>query len=266
MNAIEKYNQRARAANSLLCIGLDSDINQLPEAFIHYEYPLFTFNRWIIEQTHEYVGAYKPNIAFYEARGDRGLASLRMTLEYLREHHPDIVTICDAKRGDMGSTSAAYARAMFDWFDFDMVTLNPYLGREGLQPFLDRREKGCIILCRTSNSTAGELQDLQVGDKTLWQVVAEKATHEWNDNQNCLLVVGATYPAAIREVRAITGEMTLLIPGVGAQGGEVGEVVRAGLNSANLGLIISASRSVIFAENPGEAAQRLRDEINQHRT
>jgi orotidine-5'-phosphate decarboxylase len=260
-----KYNWRVAQASSLLCVGLDSAFEHIPERFLNHEYPLFTFNRWIIEQTHEYVSAYKPNIAFYEARGDRGITSLRMTLDYLRQHHPDILTICDAKRGDVSSTSEAYASAIFDWFGFDAATINPYLGKDAMQPFLKREDKGCIILCRTSNPGSGDLQDLQVDGKPLWQVVAQKARDEWNDNGNCMLVVGATYPAELKQVREITGEMTLLIPGIGTQGGTVEQVVKAGLNEDDAGLIISASRSVIFSADPAEEAHSLRDEINQHR-
>ncbi len=265
MSALEKYNRRVEQVNSLLCVGLDSDYAQIPEPYIHHEYPLFTFNRWIIEQTHPYVSAYKPNIAFYEARGDRGIASLRMTMEYLHLHHPDILTICDAKRGDVDSTSAAYASAIFDWFGFDAVTLNPYLGQEALRPFLERTDKGCIILCRTSNTGAGEFQDVLVDGKPLWHLVARRVHDEWNRSGNCMLVVGATYPAELRQVRDCVGDMTILVPGVGAQGGAVEPVLEAGLNSQGKGLIINASRSVIFAENPGEAARTLCDTINQYR-
>lgn len=265
MTTLEKYNWRVAQANSLLCVGLDSAFEHIPERFIHHEYPLFTFNRWIIEQTHEYVSAYKPNIAFYEARGDRGITSLRMTLEYLQLHHPDILTICDAKRGDVSSTSEAYASAIFDWFGFDSVTMNPYLGKDAMQPFLSRADKACIILCRTSNPDAGDLQDLQVDGKPLWQVVALKTRDEWNTYGNCMLVMGATYPAELKQVREIVGDMTLLIPGIGTQGGEVEQVVKNGLNSDDAGLIISASRSVIFSEDPAAAARKLRDEINQYR-
>ena len=134
MSIIQKYEQRVEAVSSLLCVGLDSAYERINEPFCHHEYPLFTFNRWVIEQTHEYVSAYKPNIAFYEARGDRGLSALRMTMEYLHQYHPDILTICDGKRGDIASTNKAYASAIFDWLGFDAVTLNPYLGRESLEP------------------------------------------------------------------------------------------------------------------------------------
>jgi orotidine-5'-phosphate decarboxylase len=265
MNAIEKYNQRVETANSLLCVGLDSAFERIPETFIHHEYPLFTFNRWIIEQTHEYVSAYKPNIAFYEARGDRGLRSLHMTVEYLQTHHPDILIICDAKRGDVSSTSEAYASAIFDWYGFDAITLNPYLGKDALEPFLRRDEKGCIILCRTSNPGAGEIQDLIVDDQPLWQAVAETVYKHWNTSHNCMLVVGATYPDELAQVRQIVGDMTLLLPGIGTQGGEVEDAVSAGINSTGKGMIISASRSVIFGDDPGTIARNLRDEINRYR-
>ena len=265
MSALEKYSQRLTQVNSLLCVGLDSAFENIPDPFIQHEYPLFTFNRWIIEQTHEYVSAYKPNMAFYEARGDRGLSSLRMTMDYLRRYHPDILTICDAKRGDVSSTSKAYAHAIFDWLGFDAVTLNPYLGQDALQPFLDRADKGCIILCRTSNPGAGELQDLMVNGKPLWLTVAEKVRDDWNRNGNCLLVVGATYPDQLRQARECVGDMTILVPGIGAQGGEIEQVVSGGQNSAGQGLIINSSRGVILAEYPGQAAKNLRDEINRYR-
>lgn len=265
MNALDKLNQRMDSAGTLLCVGLDSDVARLPDAFTHYEYPLFVFNRWIIEQTHEHVCAYKLNMGFYEVRGERGFNSLRQTLEYLQLNHPDILTICDGKRGDIGSSSDAYARAIFDYFGFDAATVSPYLGREALQPFLSRLDCACIVLCRTSNPGAGELQDLDVGGKPLWQAVAEKVRDEWNSAGNCMLVVGATYPAELRRVRELVGDMPLLVPGVGAQGGDVAAVVHAGLDSAGRGLVINASRAVIYADHPGAAARDLAAAINAHR-
>jgi len=265
MKALAKLNQRIDAADSLLCVGLDSDFPRLPEAFTHYEYPLFVFNRWIIEQTHAHVCAYKLNMAFYEARGERGCNSLRQTMEYLHLNHPDIVTICDGKHGDIGSSSDAYARAVFDYYGFDAATVNPYLGRDALLPFLQRADRACIVLCRTSNPGAGEFQDLDVGGRPLWQAVAENVRDTWNSAGNCMLVVGATYPDELRRVRALVGDMPLLVPGVGAQGGDVAAVVRAGLDSTGRGLVVSASRAVIFAENPATAARDLRASINAHR-
>ena len=213
ISVVEKYDQRAAAVESLLSVGLDSAYERLPERFRGDDNPQFAFNRWIIEQTHPYVSAYKPNIAFYEARGDQGLRDLKLTLDYLREQHPDILTICDAKRADIGSTNAGYVTAIFDWLGFDAVTLHPYLGKEALQPFLERRDKGCIVLCRTSNPGASELQDLLVDDKPLWQVVAESVSRDWNANGNCMLVVGATYPYELRQVRAVVGDMPCLCRG-----------------------------------------------------
>ncbi len=263
--ALERYERRADAVNSLLCVGLDTRVETMPERFRADPHPQFAFNRWLIEQTHEYVAAYKPNMAFYEARGVEGLTDLRLTMDYLHQNHPDIFTIGDAKRGDIASTNEGYASAVFDYFGFDAVTLHPYTGRDGLAPFLDRDDKVSIILCRTSNPGSGEIQDLHVGDKPLWQIVAEKVSRDWNTRGNCMLVVGATYPDELRDVRKAVGEMTLLIPGIGAQGGEVESVVRAGANRAGRGLIISASRAVIQADNPGAAAKGYRDEINRYR-
>jgi orotidine-5'-phosphate decarboxylase len=262
VSAVTKYDQRAQSIGSLLCVGLDSALDKLPTRFRDEEYPQFAFNRWIIEQTHAYASAYKPNIAFYEARGDIGLYELKLTIDDLRQNHPDIFTICDAKRADIGSTNAGYVAEVFDWLGFDAVTLHPYLGREALQPLLERQDKSCIILCRTSNPGAGELQDLKVDGKPLWQIVAEKVRDDWNASGNCMLVVGATYPDELRRVRELVGDMTLLVPGVGAQGGDAAQVVQAGLNSQGRGLIINAARSIIFADNPAAEAEKLRSEIN----
>ena len=263
MNA--RYDARITAVNSLLCVGLDSAIDRLPPRFQHDDTPQFAFNRWIIEQTHPYAAAYKPNIAFYEARGEQGWHELRLTMDYLHREHPAIFTICDAKRADIGSTNAAYVRAILDDLGFDAITLHPYLGRDALQPFLDRADKTCIILCRTSNPGAGELQDLDVGGQPLWYHIARRVAHHWNANDNCMLVVGATYPDDMRRIRALAGDLTLLVPGIGAQGGDVAAAVNAGLNSQRRGMIINASRSIIFARDPARAAQTLRDTINHHR-
>ncbi len=261
----EKYDHRARQVNSLLCVGLDSRYDRLPERFQAADSPQFTFNRWIIEQTFPFVSAYKPNIAFYEARGEAGLSALTQTMAYLRDHHPDIVTVYDAKRADIGSTNEGYVTAIFDRLGFDAVTVNPYLGGEALAPFLVRQDKACIILCRTSNPGAGELQDLLVDGRPLWQVVAERVREAWNVNGNCMLVAGATYPDELRAIRALVGDMNLLVPGIGTQGGSVEEAVRAGMNTQGRGLIVSVSRGIIFAENPADAARSLRDAINRSR-
>jgi len=263
---VAKYEARARAAGSLVCVGLDSALERTPARFHREPLPQFAFNRWIIEQTHPYAAAYKPNVAFYEAQGAEGLAALAETARYLREHHPDILTICDAKRGDIGSTNAGYVSAIFDALGFDAVTLSPYLGREALEPFLARADRACIILCRTSNPGAGELQDLEIDGVPLWRAVAQRVSAAWNTRGNCLLVAGATYPDELRQIRAEVGEMTLLVPGVGAQGGDLEATVRAGLNRAGLGLIINSSRGIIFAEDPAAEARALRDAINAVRS
>ena len=263
---IDKYNCRVVQIDSLLCVGLDSEYSHLPERFKADEFPQFAFNRWVIDQTHAYASAFKPNSAFYEARGEDGLIALAHTMDYLRANHPDILTICDAKRADIGSTNQGYVEAIFDRLGFDAVTLNPYLGREALEPFLARADKGCILLCRTSNPGAGELQDLDIGGKPLWQVVAERVRDHWNARGNCMLVAGATYPGELRRIREIVGDMLLLVPGIGAQGGDVEQTVRAGQTSAGTGMIINSSRGIIFADDPADAARSLHDTINQYRT
>ncbi|MEK7460713.1 MAG: orotidine-5'-phosphate decarboxylase [Patescibacteria group bacterium] len=269
---VEKYKKRAEATNSLVCVGLDSDFGKLPSQFTNFQTPQFDFNKAIIDATHEFVAAYKPNVAFYEARGDQGLRELKLTMEYLQTNHPDIPTILDAKRADIGNTNQGYVQSIFDWLGFDAVTLHPYLGKEALQPFLERADKGCIILCRTSNPGAGEFQDLVSNGKPLWQHVADKIANNWNSHNNCLLVVGATYPEEMVQIRQATGEMTFLVPGIGAQGGDVATVVKAGKTADGLGLIINSSRGIIFAGHDEDfadqaalAAKKLRDEINRYR-
>lgn len=265
MTAIEKYNQRADAVNSLLCIGLDSDYDKIPDTYKKSALPQVDFNRHIISQTAQYATAYKFNIAFYEARGADGIKELTVSVDYLRDLHPNILTICDAKRSDIGNTSKAYAQAIFDEIGFDAVTLNPYLGRDALMPFLDYKDKACIILCRTSNAGSGEFQCLEVDGKPLWHIVAERVATEWNSNNNCMLVVGATYPEEMAQIRQSVGDMPFLVPGIGAQGGDVSAVMQAGLNSQNKGLIINSSRGIIFSDDPAQSAKKLRDDINAFR-
>jgi len=268
---IEKYNKRAKKINSLLCVGLDTDFEKIPEKFKSLEFPQFEFNKWIIEETHNFAVAIKCNSAFYEARGDKGMAELKMTMDYLTKNHPDIFTILDAKRADIGNTNNGYVTSIFDWLGFDAVTINPYLGQEAVQPFLDRKEKVSIILCRTSNSGAGEFQDLEIADpstvlrvRPLWQVIAGQVSENWNKNNNCMLVVGATYPEEMKKVREITGDMTFLVPGIGAQGGDLQAVMKAGLNNKGQGLIINSSRGIIFSSDPKSEARKLCEEIRKY--
>jgi orotidine-5'-phosphate decarboxylase len=262
MTAEEKYNARVDAINSLLCVGLDPDFEKLPDVFKKEEYPQFAFNKWIIDETREFAAAYKPNSAFYEAQGPRGLAELKMTAEYLQQTVPEAFTIVDIKRGDIGNTNQAYAQAYYDYYGFDAVTMHPYMGKEPLQYFLARKDKACIILVRTSNPGAGEFQDMLVEGIPLWQVVAKRIRDEWNENGNCMLVIGAPYPEELKKARELMCDMTFLVPGVGSQGGDVRAVIQAGKNSFGKGLIINASRSILFSSNPRDAARTLRDEIN----
>lgn len=260
--ALQKFDRRAEAIGSLLCVGLDPELERIPTRFQKEEWPLFAFNRWIIEQTHSYVTSYKPNMAFYEARGTQGLRELELTMEYLRSEHPAIFTICDAKRGDIGNTNRGYATSIFDGMGFDSVTLHPYLGKEALAPFLERHDKACIVLCRTSNPGAGEFQNLETDGRPLWETVALRVSTDWNAEGNCMLVVGATYPEEMRRIRAIAPMISFLVPGVGAQGGDVASVVSAGMDMLGKGLLISSSRGILFSEDPAAAARGLRDEIN----
>lgn len=265
MRAVEKYDERARAAETLLCVGLDSDISKLPPRFRTQAAPQFEFNRHIIDLTAQYAAAFKFNIAFYEANGADGLRQLEQSIVYLRQRHPQILTVCDAKRADIGNTSAAYAHAIFEQLGFDALTLNPYLGRDALQPFLDYDDRACIILCRTSNPGSAEFQNLPAPTRPLWQVIAERVADDWNDKGNCMLVVSATSVAEMATIRSLTGDMTLLAPGIGVQGGNPEAVIRAGINSAGRGLIINSSRGIIFASDPAATAADLRDSLNRCR-
>lgn len=263
--------------DSFVCVGLDSDYDQLPEvikAGRSVEDALFHFNHEIIDATHDLVCAYKPNAAFYEAQGEEGLRALLKTVRYIRETYSHVPVILDAKRADIGSTNTGYVQSAFDYLGVDAITVHPYLGQEALAPFLARKEKGIIVLVRTSNPGAGEFQDLPVGpqQEPLYQVVARHVAQQWNSNGNCAVVVGATYPGELQHVRAIVGDMPILIPGIGTQGGEVAATVKAGQDSRGQGMIISASRSIIFASKGSDfasaartATEQLRAEINRYR-
>jgi orotidine-5'-phosphate decarboxylase len=264
----DKLERAAQRNGSLLCVGLDPDPAQMPVSDIA------AFNRAIIEATAGLVCAYKPNLAFYEALGERGLAALRETLAAIP---PDIPVIADGKRNDIGNTARAYARALFDELGVDAATVNPYLGGDAVEPFLEREEKAAFILCRTSNPGARDLQDLLVSvpgggeARPLFEMVAEMA-RRWNSRGNVGLVVGATYPEELRRVRRLCPEMTFLVPGVGAQGGDVAAVMGNGLDKAGRGLIINVSRQVLYASREKDfavaaagAARQLRDEIARER-
>lgn len=261
----EKLNAIIEDNNSLLCVGLDPDFDKIPNNVKEDKFPQFSFNKRIVDQTADLVCAYKPNTAFYEARGIRGIEELKLTCDYVRTAYPEIPIILDAKRADIGNTNNGYVEFAFNYLQADAITLHPYLGKDALKPFLDRTDKASIILCRTSNPGAGEFQDQQIDGKPLYQQVAKQVIDKWNEHKNCLLVVGATYPKEIQEIRTMSDEMTLLVPGVGAQGGDLEASMKAGMNREKKGLIISTSRAVIFAKDPKKEADTLRTEINKFR-
>ncbi len=249
--------------NSLLCVGLDTDPSRLPPGL-----GIFEFNRAIIDATKDIVCAYKPNLAFYEAEGLDGLKALEDT----RAHIPDdIPVIGDAKRGDIGNTATYYARALFRMLAFDAVTVNPWLGFDSVEPFIRYSDRGVFLLCRTSNRSARDFQDLKADGQLLYEHVARKAL-EWNTRGNIGLVVGATYPDELRRIRGLCPTMPLLIPGIGTQGGDVEVVVKNGVDGTGAGILINVSRAVLyasagsdFAEAARAAALRLRDCINRSR-
>ncbi len=266
-----KFVERLRGAwasrQTLLCVGLDPDPARLPKHLAGSAHPIFEFGRSIVDATADLVCAFKPQIAYYAAA--RAEDQLEMTIAHIRRRHPEIPVILDAKRGDVGSTAEMYAREAFERYQADAVTVNPYLGFDSLAPFLDYADKGVIVLCRTSNPGARDVQDIEDHGRKLYQIIAEKAARDWNANANVLLVVGATYPEELGQIRAIVGDMPILVPGVGAQGGDVAAVVANGATADGAGLIISASRAVLYAGSGGDYAQaaraaalKLRDEIN----
>jgi len=254
--------RQSQKNNTLVCVGLDSDLNKLPSSFRSSRQPILEFNRAIVDATADLVCAFKPNSAFYEALGSEGIAQLKATCDFIHTNYPDVPVILDAKRGDIGSTSEAYARYTFDYLGADAVTLHPYLGHEALKPFLQRGEKGNIILCRTSNPGAGELQDLVVEGEPMYKRVARQVVTEWNSNGNCLLVVGATYPKELGAVRQIATDMVFLVPGVGTQGGKVEDIIPEGIRPDGRGMIINSSSGIIFASKGPDFAERAQEQTN----
>lgn len=259
--------------NSLLSVGLDPNFDRLPAQLRGSKTPFLDFGKEIVDATAGLVCTFKPNSAFYEARGAAGIEELKQTCDYIRSNYPDIPIVLDYKRGDIDNTNSHYTKFAFDYLNVDAVTIQPYEGRQAFQPFLDRKERGIIVLCRMSNEGAGEFQDMLVDGRKLYVHVAEHVRDEWNANGNCHLVVGATVPDELREIRSLVGDdMVILVPGLGAQGGDAEASVKAGLNSRGDGLIINSSRAIIyasdgedFAEAARQAAQQARDEINRHR-
>lgn len=248
-----------------LCIGLDSDFEKIPEAARAdgIGETILKFNRAIIDATRDIVCAYKPNSAFYEAHGDEGWQALRATIQYIHDVAPEVPVILDAKRADIGNTNEQYATSAFDHLHADAITVQPYFGSEALAAFFDRGEKGVIVLCKSSNPGSDEIQGLKVGDVPLYQLVAELAAGPWNTRGNCSVMVGATYPAELAAVRKVVGDMPILIPGIGAQNGDLEKTVRAAKDSKGRGMIISASRSVIFASSGADFAEAARKKATE---
>src|SRR6188474_2482233 len=272
MNFETKLATAWQATNSLVCVGLDPEPKKFPDRFRDAPGGIFAFNRAIIDATRDLVCAYKPQFVHYAANSAEN--QLEHTIDYIKATAPNAIVILDSKRGDIGSTAEQYAQEAFERYGADAVTVNPYLGRDSVEPFLKHADKGVIILCRTSNAGAKDLQDLNVGPgRKLYQHVAETVVKEWNGNGNCMLVVGATYPEELADIRARVGDLPFLVPGVGAQGGDVAKVMQAGKTAAGTGLVISSSRAILYASSGEDfataarkAAQDLRDSINANRS
>ena len=252
---------------SFLCIGLDVDLAKIPAFLLEKEDPIFEFNKAIIDATHHLCVAYKPNTAFYEAYGIKGWKALEKTINYLNEKHPEIFTIADAKRGDIGNTSTMYAKAFFEDLSFDSVTVAPYMGKDSVEPFLAFDNKHTILLALTSNQGAFDFQTQKVGDQELYKQVLE-TSKSWNNSENLMYVVGATKAEFLADIREIIPNSFLLVPGVGAQGGNLQDVCKYGMND-QVGLLINSSRGIIYASNGedfAEAAASKASELQQQMT
>ena len=265
---MEQLIEQIKAKQSLLCVGLDTDITKIPRHLLAEEDPLFAFNKAIIEATHPFAVAYKPNVAFYEAYGEKGWRSLKKTIDYLNTFHPEIFTIADAKRGDIGNTATMYAKAFFEDMQFDSVTVAPYMGRDSVEPFLAFENKSTILLALTSNEGAFDFQTQEIEGEALYKKVLCTSLN-WKNSQQLMYVVGATKAEYLKEIRQIVPNHFLLVPGVGAQGGSLEEVCRYGLND-QYGLLINSSRGVIYASKgedfatvAAEKAQELQEEMKK---
>lgn len=250
--------EQIKIKKSFLCIGLDVDLEKLPPHLLTTEDPIFEFNKLIIDATHDLAVSYKPNTAFYEAYGLKGWISLEKTIRYLNENYPEIFTIADAKRGDIGNTSSRYAKAFFEDMNFDSITVAPYMGKDSVEPFLDFENKHTILLALTSNQGAFDFQTIENKGKKLYEQVLE-TSKTWKNSQQLMYVVGATKANYFAEIRKIVPDSFLLVPGVGAQGGSLSDVCKYGLN-ASIGLLINSSRAIIYASNGTDFAEKAREE------
>jgi orotidine-5'-phosphate decarboxylase len=272
VNFINKLSAAWASNDSLLCVGLDPDLARLPAQFAREPDAIVPFCTAIIDATADLACAFKPQIAYFAALGAE--PQLEAICAYLRANYPHIPLILDAKRGDIGATAHQYAREAYDRYGADAVTVNPYMGFDSVEPYLEWSERGVIVLCRTSNPGGSDLQFLQVDGKPLYQHVAALVAGKWNRNGQCSLVVGATFPEELAQVRAMVGDMPLLVPGIGAQGGDIEATVRSGRSAAGAGMMINSSRAILYAqarrdEDFAAAARRValetRDEINRYR-
>jgi len=266
MSFMQQLREAWKEHNTLVCVGLDPEPGRLPSGAAN----VLDFCKAIVDATAPYACVFKPQIAHFAAQRLEG--ELEELIAYIHQKHPAVPVILDAKRGDIGSTAKHYASEAFDRYQADAVTLNPYLGRDSIDPFLERADKGVILLCRTSNPGGGDFQALDCEGEPLYLRVAETIARQWNHHGNCALVTGATWPAELGQVRAVVGDMPLLVPGIGAQGGDVAAVLSHGATADGTGLMISSSRGIIYASEgddfaaaAGVAAKSLRDAINGHR-
>jgi orotidine-5'-phosphate decarboxylase len=261
MNAEELFRNIQRK-KSFLCVGLDTDYKKIPKLLLDNEYPVFEFNKHIIDATEDLAVAYKPNLAFYEKLGAAGYMSLEMTMNYLRENYPDVFVIADAKRGDIGNTSQMYSHAFFKTLDFDAITLSPYMGKDSISPFLEVGGKWAVLLALTSNEGSEDFQQLQLKDgKQLYEQVISTSA-EWGTVNNLMYVVGATKAEAFSRIRKLIPEHFLLVPGVGSQGGSLEEVAKWGMND-RCGLLVNASRSIIYADVTNKFEIAAREEASR---
>jgi len=272
VNFIDKLSAAWTTNNSLLCVGLDPDLARFPDAYKRKPDAIVEFCKEIVDATADLACAFKPQIAYFAALGAE--RQLEQICAYVRANYPHIPLVLDAKRGDIGATATQYAREAFERYGADAVTVNPYMGSDSIEPYMAWSDRGVIVLCRTSNPGGSDLQFMKVDGQPLYQHVARLVAEKWNSNGQCALVVGATFPEELAQVRAIVGDMPLLVPGVGAQGGDVAATVKSGRTAAGAGMMINSSRAILYAAPQGDedfvaAARRVametRDAINQHR-
>lgn len=254
----QQLTQQIQLKKSFLSVGLDVDLTKIPQHLLETEDPIFEFNKAIIDATHDLCVSYKPNIAFYEAYGIKGWQALQKTINYINENYPEMFTIADAKRGDIGNTSSMYAKAFFEDMDFDSVTVAPYMGKDSVEPFLAFENKHTILLALTSNEGAFDFQTQKIDGNEIYKQVLE-TSKTWKNSENLMYVVGATKAEYLTDIRKIVPDSFLLIPGVGAQGGSLSDVCKYGMN-ANVGLLIASSRSIIYASNQKDFAKKAREE------